>query len=252
VEPSQSRLKTHRRTLALHGSNYAVLSPRPSVDARFAVNRHDDAWHIVTDTSGALLLARLCWAMAFQRHPRTVVLIDPPLLVANPYNGDPPMPIVIVNNDLGPFDYEVAASLRVALPFQDPSEGTVVLQTRGLDIALNDPKEFARSDDQAGRRGAHQKRRWIDDSAGLLVIASPPPVLRKWGVELSHLGSGPHEGSSGRGPDHSQNDDEVHVLDHFSARVEKAVEVRNRVFPGRSGERLPEDDSRQVRQLIDS
>jgi hypothetical protein len=251
VEPSQSRLKTHRRALVLDGSKYAVLSPRPGVDARFAVNRDDDTWRIVTDTSGALLLARLCWAMAFQRHPRTVVVIDPPLLVANPYDGDPAMPIVIVNNDLGPFDREAAASLRVALPFRDPSEGTVVLQTRGLDIALQDPKEFALSDDQAGLRGAHQKRRWIDGSEGLLVIASAPPVLRKWGVELSHLGSASHEGSRWAEPDHLQNDGEVHVLDHFSERVEKAVEVRNRVFPGRSAERLPEDDRRQVRQLID-
>jgi hypothetical protein len=251
MEPAHGRLKTHRRTLALGGSNYSVLSPRPSVEARFATNRYHETWHVVTDISGALLLARLCWAMAFQRHPRTVIVIDPPLLVPNPFDGDPPLPIVIVNNDLGPFDREAAASLRGALPFRAPSEGTVVLQTRGLDIALNDPKEFARSDDQAGWRDAHQKRRWIDGSAGLLMIASPPPVLRSWGVELSDLGSRSDQGSSWAKLDYPHNEGEVQVLDHFSGRVEKAVEVRNRLFPGRSGERLPEDDKRQVWQLID-
>jgi hypothetical protein len=252
MESIRSRLKTHRRTLVLGGSDYAVLSPRPSVEARFATNRYHDTWHIVTDVSGALLLARLCWAMAFQRHPRTVIVIDPPLLVPNPYDGDPPMPIVIVNNDLGPFDREAAAALRVALPFRNPSEGTVVLQTRGLDIALNDPNGFARSDDQGGWRDARQKRRWIDGSAGLLVIASPPPVLRNWGVELSDLGSWPHQGSSWAELDHPQNEGEVQVLDHFSRRVENTVEVRNQLFPGRSGERLSEDDRRKVWQLLDS
>lgn len=252
MEPSQSRLKTHRRTLVLGGSNSAVLSPRPSEAARFAVNRYHDTWHIVTDTAGALLLARLCWAMAFQRHDQTVVVIDPPLLVPNPFDGDPPMPIVIVNNDLGPFDQEAAASLRAALPFRAPSEGTVVLQTRGLDIALKDPDEFAQSDDQAAWRDAHQKRRWMDGTAGLLVIASPPPVLRQWGVELSRLGLSSHEGSSWADLSDPGNDGEVHVLDHFSARVEKAVDVRNRMFPGRSGEHLPEDDRRQVWPLVNS
>ena len=252
MEPMHSRLKTHRRTLVLGGYKYTVLSPRPGVEARFATNRYHETWHIVTDTAGAHLLARLCWAMAFQRHPRTVIVIDPPLLVPNPYDGDPPLPIVIVNNDLGPFDREAAASLRSALPFRTASEGTVVLQTRGLDVALKDPKAFAWSDDQAGWRDAHQKRRWIDGSAGLLVIASPPPVLRNWGVELSDLGSWSHHGSSWSELDYPQNEGEVQVLDHFSSLVENAVEVRNRLFPGRSGERLPEDDKRQVWQLLDA
>jgi hypothetical protein len=236
----------------LGGSRYSVLSPRPSVEARFATNRYHDIWHIVTDISGAHLLARLCWAMAFQRHPRTVIVIDPQLLVPNPYDGDPPMPIVIINNDLGSFDPEAAASLRAALPFRTPSEGTVVLQTRGLDMALSDPKEFAQSDDQAGWRDAHQKQRWIDGSAGLLVIASPPPVLRNWGVGLSDLGPWSHQGSSWAELNYPENEGEVQVLDDFSRHVEKAVEVRNRLFPGRWGERLSEDDRRQVWQLVDS
>ena len=126
----------------------------------------------------------------------------------------------------------------------------MVLQTRGLDIALNDPKEFARSDDQAGWRDAHHQRRWIDGTAGLLVIASPPPVLRKWGVELSDLGSWTHEGSSWSHLDYPQKEVEVQVLDHFSSQVEKAVEVHDRLFPGRSGERLAEDERRQVWELV--
>jgi hypothetical protein len=247
MEPIHGRLKTHRRTLVLSGSRYTVLSPRPSVAARFATNRYHETWHIVTDMSGAHLLARLCWAMAFQRHPRTVIVIDPPLLAPNPHDGDPPLPIVVVNDDLGLFDREAATALRVALPFETVSEGTVALQTRGLDVALNNPEEFAQSDDQAGWRDAHQERRWIDASDGLLVIASPPPVLRAWGVDL---GSRTGLGSNWSHPDDPQEDGEVQVLEHFSSQVEKAVEERDRLFPGRSGEQLSEDERRQVRALV--
>jgi hypothetical protein len=122
----------------------------------------------------------------------------------------------------------------------------LILQTRGLDIALEDLKEFEQSDDQARWRAAHQKRRWIDGAAGLMVVASPPPVLRKWGVELSGLGSWSHEGSSWTELDYPQNEGEVQVLKDFSTRVAKAVEVRNRLFPSQPGERLSEEDRRQV------
>jgi hypothetical protein len=252
MESIQNRLKTHRRSLVLGGSRYTVLSPRPSVEARFATNRYHETWHIVTDISGAQLLARLCWAMAFQRHARTVIVLDPPILVPNPYDGDPAIPIVIVNSDLGPFSRESAASLRAALPFQTPSEGTVVLQTRGLDLALDDREEFARSDDQADSRDPHQKRRWIAGSDGVLVVSAPPPVLRSWGVELTGLGSWSHEGSSWTHLDYPQNDGEVQVLEQFSSQVEKAIEVRNRLFPQRSGELLPEEDRRQVWAVVNS
>jgi hypothetical protein len=252
MESMHTRLKTHRRTLTLGGSRYTILSPRPSVEARFATNHFHETWQIVTDTSGAQLLARLCWAMAFQRHPRALIVIDPSLLVPNPYDGDPPLPIVIVNNDLSPLDREATESLEGALPFRTPSEGTVVLQTRGLDIALNDPQEFEPSADRADRRDARTTSQWIDETAGLLVIAAPPAVLRSWGVEISGLSSSSDRGSSQSDLGHSQKEGGVQVLEQLSSRVARAVEVRNQLFPGRSKERLPEGDGRQVRQLLDS
>ena len=127
-----------------------------------------------------------------------------------------------------------------------------VLQTRGLDIALSDVREFEQTKDQARWRDAHQKRRWIDGSAGLMVIASPPPVLRKWGVDLSDLGSWSHQGSSWTELDCPQSEGEVQVLEHFTERVEKAVEIRRRLFPTLSEYHLTEDDRRQIWQLTDT
>lgn len=242
----QDRLKVHRRTVLLDGARYTVLAPRPSSAERFATNRFHQAWHVLTDVAGAHLLARLCWAMAYQRHDRTVVVVDPPLMVPNPFDADPSSPLVIVNSDLGPFGRDAAADLRRALPFTGSSEGTVVLQTRGLDSALEDPQAFAERDDQASWRDTHQRRRWIEGDDGLVIVAAPPPVLRAWGVELSDLGSWSHEGSSWSFLDAPKNEAEVHVLDDFAAQTAKAVSLRGELFPGQEQRSLTDDEKQQI------
>jgi hypothetical protein len=210
------RLKVHRRTVFLGGARHTLLSPRPSTPERFATNRFHEAWHVLTDVTGAHLLARLCWAMAYQKHDRTLLVIDPALMVPNPSDADPSSPLVIVNSDLGPLGPDVATDLRGALPFQAPSEGTVVLQTRGLDLALEDPKAFAKRDDQASWRDQHQRRHWLAGGDGLVVLAAPPPVLRAWGVALSDPGSWSREGTSWSYLDDPKNEGEVRVLDDFA------------------------------------
>jgi hypothetical protein len=175
MDPTRQRLKTHSRTLDLGGQSYTILSPRPTVEARFATNRFHEAWHVITDVGGAHLLARLCWAMAFQRHPRTITVIDQAFLVPNPFDADPSAPVVIVNSDLGALSRDAVGSLRSALPLAGSSEGTVVLQTRGLDLALEDVEAFATSDDQAAWRDPHQQRRWIE---GPTACWSSPRRLR--------------------------------------------------------------------------
>ena len=219
MSPAKEHLKVHRRSVTLDGLNYTILSPRPSSSARFATNRFHEGWHVLTDTEGAQLLARLCWAMAFQRRSRTVIVIDAPFVVPNPINADPSSPIAIVNSDLETLSSAAVASLRTELPLRAESDGTVVLQTRGLDVALADPKAFAERDDQAQWRG-HRERSWLEGSAGLLVLAAPAAVLRAWGVELSELGPRSAEGPG-----------EVQVLDAFSSRVEQAIAARSQLFP---------------------
>jgi hypothetical protein len=229
---SQERLKVHRRTLQLDDLTYTVLSPRPTVPARFATSRLGDTWRVVTDAAGAQLLARLSWAMAYQRHARTLIVIDSSFLVPNPFDADPSLPIAIVNSDLGPFPDTVAASLRAQLPLAAPSGGTVVLQTRGLDLALADPAAFGQRDDQVAQHDeAH--RRWIDRADGLMVMAASAPVLRAWGVRWSD-------------PDQRGEEDEVHVLEGFADRVARTIELRDRLFPGRAAQDLTDEERHQM------
>ena len=249
---TKDRLKVHRRSLRLAGHDYTILSPRPSETSRFATNLFHETWHVISDRSGAQLLARLCWAMAFQRRERTIVLLDSDHLVPNPFDADPSSAIVIVNNDLGPFGHDALKDLRSKLPFRAASDGTVVLQTRGLDVALEDPRAFHDRDEQAGWRDAHQKRRWVDGSQGIWVLAAPPPVLRVWGVELSDLGEWSYEGTSWAHLDYPAQTGEVLVLDEFERRVSAAVATRERLFPGTEKQRLPEPERSQIWSAVEN
>ncbi len=236
----------HRRTLTLEGRPYTVLTPRPGGPCRFATNRHHETWHVLTDEPGVHLLGRLFWAMAFQRWERTVLVIDPPVLVPNPFDADPSVPIAIVNLDLGPLSRAAVDGLRGQLPFAAPSEGTVVLQTRGLDAALADLHEFFRREKRAApvwhRRA---DRRWIERVNGMMVIAAPPPVLRTWGASISSPQSWEYPGDA-ETRDGPTDNGEVQVLENFLERVARAQEARERLYPGRADVELSDEEREQI------
>lgn len=241
-----AKLKVHRRSLRLDGLEYTILTPRPSEEARFATNFFHETWHVITSKSGAALLARLCWAMAFQRRERTIVLVDSPLLVPTPFDADPPSPIAIVNNDLGPFNRAAIKELKARLPLSRPPDGTVTLQTRGLDAALEDTTDFRDRNQETQRDNAHQERRWIDGSNGLVVLAAPAPMLRSWGVDLSGLGTWSYEGRSWEYLDYPAKTREVRVFDDFDSILVAAEEALARVLPGSTGRRLTDDERSRI------
>jgi hypothetical protein len=240
------RLKVHRRSVRLDRLDYTILSPRPNEKVRFATNSFHETWHVITSERGAALLARLCWAMAFQRRERTVTLIDAPLIVPSPFDADLSSPIVIVNNDLGSFSRAAARDLRGQLPLSTAPDGTVVLQTRGLDHALKDITEFRDRSQGAQSQNQNQKRRWIDGSNGLVVVAAPPPVLRTWAVDLSDVATWSHGGSSWEYLDSPAKVGEVQVLDNFDSMLATAQAARTRAFPDAVNRRLTEDERSKI------
>jgi hypothetical protein len=240
------RLKVHRRSVRLDRLEYTILSPRPTEEARFATNSFHETWHVITSEKGAALLARLCWAMAFQRRERTIILIDSPLIVPTPFDADLSSPIAIVNNDLGGLSRAAVKELRAQLPLSTASDGTVVLQTRGLDQALENSTEFRERNQETQSQNPHQNRRWIDGSDGLVIVAAPPPVLRTWGVDLSDLGTWSDEGGSWEYLDYPANVGEVQVLDDFDAMRAAAQTARTRAFPDAADRRLTEDERSKI------
>lgn len=245
VEP----LKVHRGHVALDGREFTVLTLRASTACRFATNRYHETWHVLSDVSGARLLGRLCWALAFQRRPNSIITIDRPHLVPNPFDADPSSPIVIANTDLAPINRAVISQLKSFLDRKRRSDGTVRLSTAGLDRLLaNDPATALLAEQR--RSGAfwneHQRRGWTDRVNGVVVMAAPAPTLQWWAVWLSGLGSHWYAGSdyselcAGSTP--RRGEGEVQVFQHFRTMVDTAIETRERLFPGTIGRELLEHE----------
>jgi hypothetical protein len=62
----------------------------------FSTNFFHQTWHIVTSQRGAQLLARLLWAISFERHPGTLLLIHGKNLAPTPFEAERFDPFFIV------------------------------------------------------------------------------------------------------------------------------------------------------------
>lgn len=248
-----ARLKVHRRTVRLDGTSFTVLSLRPGDGPRFATNSFHQAWHVLASPEDGRLFGRLLWAMAYQRRPNTVFVIDPGFLVPNPFDADPSSPIVLHNPDTGPFTRAQADDLRAALPWRTASEGTVTLQTHGLDerLAFDADDDAEPEPEDPAVWNPHQQRAWIERSNGLVIVAAPRWVLEGWAVHTQQLGRSMYQGN-----DYAELDwhvtkpywgeGEVQVFERFAERVASAVEARERLFPGRGHAELRQDEREQV------
>ena len=225
-------IKLHRRTRVLDGRACTVLTPRPSQPERFATNSFHNTWHVLTEPPGARLLARLMWVMSYQRKPGTVLLLDHPLLVTNPFDADPSLPILIVNSDLGGPSRAGLDALEAALPLRTPSDGTVKARTDGFSRMLADGP--SRWDRDVGRP-AHQLRHWIDRAQNVLVFAAAPPELRTWAEEVARVAAwvDEHPESSGTDAEFPNRVGEVQIFCDYTERVAQAQRVRRDLFPGR-------------------
>jgi hypothetical protein len=251
VEP----MKLHRRCTVLDGRVCTVMTLRPSSEVRYATNSFHETWHVLSDPAGARLLGRLCWWLAFQRHPGTIVVIDRRFLVPTPFDADPSSPIVVSNADLTPVNRSAIRDLKRFLGRLGPSDGTVRVTTVGLHRLLagetNDVRDELR--DLHERSGVwwndHQRRNWADRINGVVVLAAAPPVLQWWAVALSRLGANWYGGSDYTELDHPairRLGGEVQVFERFAEMVARAVAVRERVVPGSASRELLDNERRAV------
>ena len=242
-------LKLHRRTLVLDGRACTVLTPRASQAERFATNFFHGTWHVLTDPAGARLLSRLLWAMSYQRKPRTVLLLDGPMLAPSPFDADPSVPLLIVNSDLGGPSRAGLDTLEAMLPLRTPSEGTVKVRTDGHDRAMADEREHRYAQwDRRWVEPPHQRRGWIDRVHHVLVLAAASPELRYWTYEIFSVADGvdEHPESSGLDARIPNNIGEVQIFCDFTERIERAQAARRARFPGRDHAELLDDERRQI------
>lgn len=249
VVDTRTRLKVHRRAVVLAGRKTTLLRLRPSTKERFATNHFHETWHILSDPSGAHLLGQLCWALSYQRQPGTIIVLDEPELVRNPFDADPSNTIVVSSAMLGPFSGPMAEALRANHRRPQTSQGTVVLQTPGLAATVKDPDAFWELEEQAyWRSDERRSRTWIDRINGCVVLAAPPAMLRAWGVWLCQLGEHLRNGSDDAYLDWPNSTGEVQAFPDFAQRVSRAAMMRARLFPGRDHQELEQSEREAVWQ----
>ena len=144
-------------------------------------------WHIVTSHAGALLLGRLLWGLAFQRHPGTLVLIEGPHLAPTPFDGDPPDPLLLVPAGLTAFDVDRLRALQQRLRRGAPRPTTIHWHTFGMPAALEeDPRDIALWCHPEHRAARHQER--MSRRAGFVCYTAPPAILRAHALAIHRMG----------------------------------------------------------------
>jgi hypothetical protein len=191
------------------------------------------------------MLARVLWAMAFQRSERTVFVIEGSHLCPNPFDADRSSPVLIVNTDLGGTSAKARTELKQLLPWRQPSDGRVVMQSHGLDSTIAADS----LQDELQRSGdiyiEERQRRRVDYLNGFVEMSGTAPTLKNWAVWLSTLGERSFQGMSYTELDWPDRNGEFQVFRDFDARVSQAKVNRQRLFPGREHDVLS-DGERQV------
>ncbi|MER8187864.1 hypothetical protein [Kitasatospora sp. NPDC094015] len=224
----------------LDGRPYTVLGLRPGTAARFATNHYHQTWHVLSDPSGARLLARLLWGLSYQRHPGTLVVIDRPFLDPTPFEGEPSDPVVLVPRDLTPLDEGAARALRRALPLGTAPDGTVRWRTGGLDRALADPEGWREQVRRAYRDGG-DFRHLVTRRGGLVMVSAAPWQLREWAVDTAGLGGrGPYDSGHTFLGEGCVAPGEVQTFRRYRAMVSSAVVARREVLAEDTGLDLPQ------------
>ena len=209
-----NRLKLHLRARQIAGKPVRVLTLRPATIQRFATNRFHEMWHVLSDPAGAALLSRLLWGLSYQQAPGTLVYIDAPHLVPNPFDAARSHPIVLISEHLASVDVDVLRALRLGFGRLGPSDGTVGWHTPSLTRWIDDGASWGPYIREARSTRFHQV-------GGVLALCAPPAILREEAMRLHALSR-----CSGATSYDWVGDGEVQVFPDFAARGSIAAQAR--------------------------
>lgn len=238
MDLASTPLKVHLRLVPCGGTTLRVLSLRPQCGVRYSTNYYHDTWHLLTDPGGAAVLARLLWALAFQRAPDTVIALGHDHLVPTPFEADRAAPCIFAPQMRSPLTGDKLRALARHLRQPGPSHGTVKLQTFGMAQAL----------EQYHTRRWHQPaldelwpREHLRQLEGLVCYSAPDEVLKLQALAVHRVREYFYGGTAytylaerwqtGRHPE-----GEVQLFSDFTARVSAARQARRELLarPGAS------------------
>lgn len=196
---AQRALKMHLHLLRSSRAEYRVLTLRPGIDVQYASNYFHATWHFLTDHIGASVLARLWWALSFDRNPNVLVVIDGAHVVCNPFDDEPCKMLVFCNGDRMFVDDDVLRLVARERRAGTPSVKTVSLRTHGMALVERAAQvELAGSDKRPwnrrmGRGPYHRDERklWmreiVEARAGAVVYRAPAEVLRVQALRIAQM-----------------------------------------------------------------
>jgi len=229
-------LKLHLRVFEIHGRTLRVVTLRPQCGVRFSTNYFHDTWHLLAGPDGAVLLGRLLWGLAFQRHPGTMVLIDAPHIVTTPFEGDRADPILLIPDGLTAVDDDALRALKLRLRRAPGAPTTIRWHTFGMAGALG------REDTRHWRWWIHERNdpKWTRERmsrrAGFVCYTAPASVLREHGLGIhGTTRDGYYPMAEHRRASHRHYDGEFQPIPGFYARVSAARLARRELFPDEHG-----------------
>jgi hypothetical protein len=236
-------MKVHLRLVRLNGYMYRILTLRPGTTVAYSTNYFHGTWHIISDMSGSRLLARLLWALSYQRQPNTLFLLHGEHLQPTPFDAAPSDPIVLAPTPHTALCEDVLRSLKSRIQHLGPPTQTVRLHTYGLDVALADVPGF-HAREYPREQGWHshlvrsndiwqqeRMQRW----GGFLCYTAPPILLRIRAVAIHQLHTERHSFDgmgyqylADRG-EHRFPDGEVQIFNDYGLRLKEAEIARKQV-----------------------
>jgi len=240
-------LKVHLRVFDIHRTTLRVVTLRPQTLVRFSSNYYHDTWHILAGADGAVLLGRLLWGLAFQRHPGTMILIDAPHLVPTPFEADPPDPILLVPAGLTRIDDDVLRALTLRLRRAPGSPTTIRWHTFGMPAGL--ARDDARSRLSLNRRDRIWTRERMSKRAGFICYTAPPDILRAQavGIYRMHNFFANYYPLAEHGARESWHyDGEFQLIPHFADDVSAARVARREIIEHEAAPIASDDDRWEI------
>ncbi len=239
-----NRMKLHLRKVNLQGRLLRLISLRPGTNVRFSTNYYHDTWHIISNTFGAQLLARLLWGLSYQQKPGTAVLIYGEHIQPTPFEAEPSDPILLLPANLTAQDHGRFRLLQQKLKHLGRSQCTIRWQTHGLDAAVERFQEQRSlgssydSDDDDWKWNSDSKPLWNRETmcrqSGFVCYSAPPEILRYQATRIALLSGFTYDGMDYHYIAEKNHwwypEGEIQIFSDYQARCNAAVEARSEII----------------------
>lgn len=184
----QAPLRCHLYREVVGGRVFRLITPRPIDGLVVSTNRYHETWHIVSAPGHVRTIRRLVWAAAFDDHCETLFVVAGGTLAPTPFDGARSRPLVILCAERTHVRADDVRALLGRLRRRRKNDGTVKLQTPGLErMDALDGEAIHRQLRAAGVKGSRWSEPRVALLGGAIVLSGTAAALRYAANAWSHL-----------------------------------------------------------------